>query len=104
MSHKLKVGQAVVQSFRGLDRSVTYQIMQLMPPSANGEPQYLIQCRFKGQRRVVCEAEVKAAFPSPSLEKQHACEHRSQSVALLSTLYGSSPADAGSTHMELDAR
>jgi hypothetical protein len=63
MSHKLKVGQAVVQAFRGLDRSAAYQIVRLMPACTRGEPQYLIQCRLKGLRRLVREAEIAAAFP-----------------------------------------
>ena len=42
MSHELKIGQAVVQAFRSPDRSVTYQIVRLMPACDQGEPQYLI--------------------------------------------------------------
>ena len=67
MSHKFKVGQAVVQAFRSLDGSVTYQIVGLMPACLRGEPQYLIQCRLKGMRRLVREGEVAAAFPSSAL-------------------------------------
>ena len=63
MSHKLKVGQAVVQAFRGLDRSMTYQIVRLMPACSQGEPQYLIRCRLKGIQRLVREAEIAPAFP-----------------------------------------
>ncbi len=62
MSHTLKIGQAVVQAFRGSDRSVTYQIVRLMPLCDRGEPQYLIQCRTRGLRRLVREAEILAAF------------------------------------------
>ena len=67
MSHGLKIGQAVVQAFRGRDRSVTYQIVGLLPACDRGEPQYLIQCRLKGVKRVVREGEVTAAFPSSAL-------------------------------------
>ncbi len=62
MSHRLKVGQTVVQAFRGLDRSVTYKVVRLMPVCDKGEPQYLIQCRMRGLRRLVREAEIAAAF------------------------------------------
>lgn len=67
MSQKFKVGQAVVQAFRNLDHSVTYQIVRLMPACFRGEPQYLIQCRLKGTRRLVREEEIAAAFPSSAL-------------------------------------
>jgi hypothetical protein len=67
MSHKFKVGQAVVQAFRSLDCPATYQIVSLMPACSRGEPQYLIQCRLKGMRRLVREGEVAAAFPSSAL-------------------------------------
>ena len=67
MSHKFKVGQAVVQAFRSLDCLVTYEIVSLMPACPRGEPQYLIQCRLKGMRRLVREGEVAAAFPSSAL-------------------------------------
>jgi hypothetical protein len=63
MSHQLKVGQAVVQAFRELDRSLTYQIVRLMPPCSQGEPQYLIRCRIRGLQRLVREKEITAAFP-----------------------------------------
>lgn len=63
MSHGLKIGQAVVPAFRGLDRSVTYQIVRLMPAYNRGEPQYLIQCRSRGLRRLVREREISPAFP-----------------------------------------
>ncbi len=64
MSHKFKVGQAVVQAFRSLDCPATYQIVGLVPACLRGEPQYLIQCRLKGVRRLVRESEVAAAFAS----------------------------------------
>jgi hypothetical protein len=62
MSHGLKIGQAVVPAFRCPDRSVTYQIVRLLPACDRGEPQYLIQCRTKGLRRLVRESEISAAF------------------------------------------
>lgn len=62
MSHKLKVGQAIVQAFRGGDQSVTFQIVRLEPACPRGEPQYLIRCPLKGHRRVVRETEIAPAF------------------------------------------
>lgn len=63
MSHKLRVGQTVVQAFRGLDRSITYQIVRLVSVCPKGEPQYLIRCREKGLQRIVQEGEIASAFP-----------------------------------------
>ena len=63
MTHKLKVGQSVVQAYRGMDHTVMYQIVRLMPLCSKGTPQYLIACRIKGLQRLVREAEIKPAFP-----------------------------------------
>jgi hypothetical protein len=67
MSHQLKVGQAVVQAFRELDRSLTYQIVRLMPPCSQGEPQYLIRCRIRGLLEEGC------LFPTDPARSQAAC-------------------------------
>jgi hypothetical protein len=62
MSHKLKVGQAVVPAFREMDGMALYQIVRLMPLCFLGQPQYMIRCRRKGAERLVRETEIKGAF------------------------------------------
>ena len=63
MSHKFKMGQTVVQAFRGVDRSITYQVVRLEPPRTEGKPRYIIKCRLKGHQRLVQETEIVPAFP-----------------------------------------
>lgn len=63
MTHKLRIGQAVVPAFRGPDRTVTYEVVRLEPSCDRGEPRYLIRCRLRGLLRRVGEAEIVPAFP-----------------------------------------
>ena len=58
MPHAFRVGQlvALAQMSRDLE---TYEVMQLMPETPSGEPQYRIKGLSSGIVRAVREAEIK---------------------------------------------
>ena len=58
MSHAFRVGQVVALAHAARDRE-TYEIVQLMPETPSGEPQYRIKGRSSGIVRAVREAEIK---------------------------------------------
>ena len=58
MSHSFKVGQLV--AFAQTSREVeSYEVVQLMPETESGEPQYRIKGLSSGRVRAVREAEIK---------------------------------------------
>jgi len=57
-SHTFEIGQlvALAQTSRDLE---TYEVVQLMPETESGEPQYWIKGASSGTVRAVREAEIK---------------------------------------------
>jgi hypothetical protein len=59
MPHAFKVGQSVALAQTSRDREV-YEVVQLMPETTSGEPQYRIKGLSSGTVRSVREAEIKS--------------------------------------------
>jgi hypothetical protein len=58
MPHAFRVGQLVGLAQTSRDRE-TYEVVQLMPETPSGEPQYRIKGLSSGIVRAVREAEIK---------------------------------------------
>ena len=68
MPHAFRVGQLVALAQTSRDPE-TYEVMQLMPETPSGEPQYRIKGLSSGIVRAVREAEITHAteWPTPAL-------------------------------------
>ena len=65
MPHAFRVGQLVALAQTSRDPE-TYEVMQLMPETPSGEPQYRIKGLSRGIVRAVREAEIKPTPEEPT--------------------------------------
>jgi hypothetical protein len=79
MPHAFRVGQlvALAQTSRDLE---TYEVVQLMPETPSGEPQYRIKGVSSGIVRAVREAEIKPHHSGPTPAIPFSIGHSYQSA------------------------